>query len=88
MKDFGNIVCFRNLEDEVNSAISLFGDENAGGVVLLKPYAEYLQEYQARLVELYAKFPLGEPIVGESAEKEFIRLFGVVPAAAQCACLL
>ncbi len=78
VKDFGNIVCFRNLEDEVNSAISLFGDENAGGVVLLKPYAEYLQEYQARLVELYAKFPLGEPIVGESAEKEFIRLFGVV----------
>lgn len=44
VKSYGNIVCFRNLEDRVNHAISLFGDKEAGGVVLLKPYAEYLGE--------------------------------------------
>ncbi|WP_206214838.1 MULTISPECIES: type I restriction endonuclease subunit R [unclassified Adlercreutzia] len=78
VKDFGNVVCFRNLEDEVNSAISLFGDKDAHGVVLLKPYAEYLGEYRDRLADLYGSFPLGDVIAGEEAEKSFIRLFGVI----------
>lgn len=78
VKKFGNIICFRNLEDRVNSAISLFGDENAGGIVLLKPYHEYFTEYQERLSELFQRFPLGEEILGEAAEKGFITLFGKV----------
>ncbi len=36
IKTFGNIVCFRNLQKRVDSAISLFGDKNAGGIVLLR----------------------------------------------------
>lgn len=78
VKTFGNIICFRNLEDNVNHAISLFGDKDAGGIVLLKPYGEYLKEYQERLTQLYDGFPLGEVILGEQAEKDFIRLFGVI----------
>ena len=78
VKAYGNIVCFRNLEDRVNHAISLFGDENAGGIVLLKPYAEYLTEYRERLAQLYSQFPLGKMILGEEAEKAFIRLFGAI----------
>lgn len=78
VKTYGNIICFRNLEDNVNHAISLFGDKDAGGIVLLKPYGEYLAEYQERLVQLYDNFPLGEVILGEQAEKDFIRLFGVI----------
>lgn len=78
VKTYGNIVCFRNLEDNVNHAISLFGDKDAGGIVLLKPYGEYLAEYQERLAQLYENFPLGEVILGEQAEKDFIRLFGVI----------
>lgn len=78
VKTYGNIVCFRNLEDNVNHAISLFGDKDAGGIVLLKPYREYFAEYQERLSQLYDNFPLGEAIVGEQAEKNFIRLFGVI----------
>lgn len=78
VKKFGNIICFRNLEDRVNSAISLFGDENAGGVVLLKPYHEYFAEYQDRLSELFQRFPLDEVILGEEAEKGFIKLFGKI----------
>ena len=78
VKDFGNIVCFRNLEDQVNGAISLFGDKEASGIVLLKPYQEYFDEYLARLGDLYGRFPLGELILGETAEKAFIRLFGVI----------
>ncbi|MBQ9059239.1 MAG: type I restriction endonuclease subunit R, partial [Atopobiaceae bacterium] len=78
VKTYGNIVCFRNLEDRVNHAISLFGDKDAGGIVLLKPYAEYMVEYCARLEQLCEQFPLGELIVGEEAEKAFIRLFGTI----------
>ena len=78
VKVYGNIVCFRNLEDRVNHAISLFGDKDAGGIVLLKPYAEYMAEYCDRLAQLYEKFPLGEAILGEAAEKDFIRLFGTI----------
>ncbi|HRX14345.1 MAG TPA: type I restriction endonuclease subunit R, partial [Eubacteriales bacterium] len=32
VKTFGNIVCFRNLEDETNNALALFGDKEAGGI--------------------------------------------------------
>lgn len=83
VKTYGNIVCFRNLEDRVNHAISLFGDKEAGGVVLLKPYAEYLGEYRERLAQLREQFPLeavldGNALLGEEAEKAFIRLFGVI----------
>lgn len=83
VKTYGNIVCFRNLEDRVNRAISLFGDKEAGGVVLLKPYAEYLGEYRERLAQLREQFPLeavlnGNALLGEEAEKAFIRLFGVI----------
>ena len=83
VKAYGNIVCFRNLEDRVNHAISLFGDKEAGGVVLLKPYAEYLGEYRERLAQLREQFPLeavlnDNALLGEEAEKAFIRLFGVI----------
>ena len=83
VKTYGNIVCFRNLEDRVNHAISLFGDKEAGGVVLLKPYAEYLGEYRERLAQLREQFPLeavlnGNALLGEESEKAFIRLFGVI----------
>ncbi len=76
VKSFGNIVCFRNLEDRVNHAIGLFGDKDAAGIVLLKPYGEYLDEYRDCLAELYSNFPLGQVILGEEQEEAFIRLFG------------
>ncbi|MDO4182727.1 MAG: type I restriction endonuclease subunit R [Coriobacteriia bacterium] len=82
VKAYGNIVCFRNLEDRVNRAISLFGDADAGGVVLLKPYAEYLGEYRQRLAELSERFPLeallAGALMGEKDQRDFIRLFGVI----------
>ncbi|MDO4442341.1 MAG: type I restriction endonuclease subunit R [Slackia sp.] len=78
VKDFGNIVCFRNLEDRVNRAIAMFGDEDAGGIVLLKPYREYLGEYLDRISQFKERFPLGEIIEGEQNEKDFIRLFGAI----------
>ena len=78
VKTYGNIVSFRDLEEQTNDAIALFGNKNAQGVVLLKPYAEYYVDYTEKVTELLAAFPLGQPIVGETAQKEFIALLGAI----------
>jgi type I restriction enzyme R subunit len=78
VKTYGNIVSFRDLEDQTNDAIALFGNKNAQGVVLLKPYGEYYNDYAEKVTKLLATFPLGEPIVGETAQKEFIALLGAI----------
>lgn len=78
VKTYGNIVSFRNLEQETNDALALFGNKDAKGIVLLKPYADYYTEYEKRVAELVQGFPLGCAIVGEAAQKEFIRLFGAI----------
>ena len=90
IKTFGNIVCFRNLQKRVDAAISLFGDKNAGGIVLMKSFNDYYYGYKGddgkfvpgyvNLIEdLNTKFPLTEPqIVGEQRQKDFISLFGAI----------
>jgi len=78
VKTYGNIVSFRNLEQETNDALALFGNKDAKGIVLLKPYGEYYQEYKKRVEELLAGFPLGSAIVGETTQKAFIKLFGSI----------
>ena len=89
IKTFGNIVCFRNLQKRTDDAISLFGDKDAGGIVLLKGFKDYYNGYEEKgkhksgyvelVDELLTKFPLSEPsIVGESNQKEFISLFGAI----------
>lgn len=90
IKTFGNIVCFRNLQKRVDSAISLFGDKHAGGIVLLQSFKDYYYGYESvdgktmpgyadLLEDLKAKFLLSEPqIIGEQNQKDFIALFGAI----------
>ena len=88
IKTFGNIICFRNLEKATNESIALFGDKEAGGVVLLKTYNEYYNGYKkgdkdirgyVDLVnDLQENYQVGEPIVGEQAQKDFIKLYGAI----------
>lgn len=90
IKVFGNIVCFRNLQKRTDDAISLFGDKEAGGIVLMRGYKDYYfgyedvdgkyhPGYQDIIEELTTKFPLTEErITGEQRQKEFIVLFGAI----------
>lgn len=78
VKTYGNIVSFRDLEEETNDAIALFGNRNARGIVLLKPYSDYYSEYAEKVSELLEQYPLGQPIIGETAQKAFIALFGTI----------
>jgi type I restriction enzyme R subunit len=75
VKTYGNIVCFRDLEDNTNEAISIFGNKDAGGIVLLKPYTEYFEEYTKLVNLLKDKFSPGEIPLGEENKKEFINLY-------------
>lgn len=90
IKTFGNIVCFRNLQSRVDSAIALFGDKDASGIVLIKTFSDYYNGfvddagkdhpgYVDMIDELTTKFPLWEPqIIGEKSQREFILLFGAI----------
>ncbi len=78
VKAFGNIVSFRNLDKETNEALAHFGNENARGVVVLKPFAEYYTEYQKTAQELLDGYPLTEEIHGEQKKKDFVVLFGSI----------
>lgn len=90
IKTFGNIVCFRNLQKRVDAAIALFGDREAGGIVLLHKFDDYYYGYTTQdgkdkpgyvdmITELTEKFSLAEPrIEGEQNQKDFITLFGAI----------
>ncbi|RJR13801.1 type I restriction endonuclease subunit R [Candidatus Parcubacteria bacterium] len=88
IKTFGNIICFRNLEKATNESIALFGDKEAGGVVLLKSYEEYyngykdgkkeVRGYASLVAELLGKFPVGTRIESEQVQKNFIKLYGAI----------
>lgn len=78
VKTYGNIVSFRDLEQATNDALALFGNKDAKGIVLLKPYSDYYAEYEKKVAELVALFPLGKAIIGEAAQKAFIKLFGSI----------
>lgn len=89
VKTFGNIVCFRNLENATNESIALFGNPEARGIVKLRTFDDYyngytdgggepVRGYRELIAELLANYPLGEPIVGEEAQKAFIRLYGTI----------
>ena len=88
VKAFGNIVCFRNLTKETDDAIGLFGDNEASGVVLLRPFEDYYfgfredekdhKGYTEIVNRLKEDFPL--PIspqdYGEEDQRDFVKLFG------------
>jgi type I restriction enzyme R subunit len=88
VKTYGNIVCFRDLKEETDKAIALFGNKDAGGIVLLKTFDEYYKGYDEKgehkpgyaelIATLTTQYPLGQPILGEEAEKDFIRLYGAI----------
>ena len=87
-KAFGNIVTFRDLEQNTIDAITLFGDSNTRNIVLERSYKEYLEGFQDVISgkihkgyieivkELNDRFPYVDEIETEQDKKEFAKLFG------------
>lgn len=89
VKAYGNIVCFRNLQESVDKAIGLFGDKDATGIVLLRKFDDYyhgfeddkghhVDGYEEIVQALQNDFPLDKlsSAMGEEDKKEFATLFG------------
>nr|WP_211272692.1 type I restriction endonuclease subunit R [Haemophilus paracuniculus] len=87
-KTFGNIVTFRDLQEDTINAITLFGDKNTKNVVLERSYKEYMEGYVDHLTgearrgylelvqELQTKYPEPDKIEKEEDKKAFVKLFG------------
>ena len=85
-KSFGNIVTFRDLEQDTIDAITLFGKSNTRNIVLEKSYQEYMEGftdagvarrgYLEVIAELQERFPDPDVIQTEKDKKDFVKLFG------------
>ena len=92
VKNCGNIVCFRNLEDATNKSLAIFGDENAAGLVFMKSFAEYYSDgyedekghwhepYTELIKQLMEQYPVEgmAGILDDEEKKAFIRLMGEI----------
>ncbi len=89
IKVVGNIVSFRNLENNLNDALGLFGDKDACGIVLMKSYNDYyygytddhdkeVRGYKILVEELISKYPAGIAIYSEQEQKNFVKLYSAI----------
>lgn len=90
VKKAGNIICFRDLEQNTNECFALFGDENAKGIALMKTFNEYYKDgftddkgkghepYVKIANEIKERFSISHlyEIYDIKEKKEFISLFG------------
>ena len=92
VKNCGNIVCFRDLEEATKESLRIFGDDRASGMVFMKSFDEYYKlgyqddkgeqhmPYKGLIEMLTTHFPveiLGN-MKGELSKKEFIRLMSEI----------
>lgn len=88
VKPYGNIVCYRDLNTQVNEAISLFADESGEKLILEKSFEEYMEGYEDIITgqnvigfdqisrELFEKFSIPSNIILENDKIKFCKLFG------------
>lgn len=77
-KSHGNIVCFRNLKQATDDAITLFSDENPIDTITVKPYEDYVRKFMETLQELKAIAPTVDSVddlLGEDQEFAFVEAF-------------
>lgn len=90
VKSFGQIVSFRNIENEVNDSLELFSNENSRGIIILKSFQDYMEgfndqdgKYKQGFVEIVEllknKFTLEDgripDIKSESEQRDFANIF-------------
>ncbi len=92
VKNCGNIVCFRNLEEATNKSLAIFGDENASGMVFMKTFEEYYckgyvddrgnqhDPYTKLIDDLLNMFPSEgmANIIDDDKKKAFIKLMSEI----------
>ncbi|MEO1954126.1 MAG: type I restriction endonuclease subunit R [Campylobacterales bacterium] len=78
LKSQGNIVCFRNLKKNTDEAIALFSNKDAKEIILMKPYEEYVVNFDAKYETLLSVAPTVESVNelnNEDTKLAFIKAF-------------
>lgn len=78
VKSFGNIVCYRDLEQATKDAIKTFGDKNSINIILEKNYEHYIHKYINAVDNLDKKLPEFTNIELEEDKKLFVKLFNEI----------
>ena len=77
-KSQGNIISFRNLKKATDDAIALFSNKDAKDTILMKPYEDYIEEFNEALEKLKELVPTVDSVndlTTEYDELEFIKAF-------------
>ncbi|CDN40760.1 type I restriction endonuclease subunit R [Mycoplasma amphoriforme] len=82
LKPFGNVICFRNLDDQINDALEIYGvDEQQRNLIFGNKYEQYYNRYCELVKAIKTKFPLDNQdfiknyVDADDAKKEFAILF-------------
>ena len=90
-KEYGNIVSFRDIEQQLNEAIAMFGRKDcteAGNIILIHTFEEYYSKgykdingnIKPSYIEILTKLKMINPdnIFTQQQEKDFINTFGLM----------
>ncbi len=78
VKSQGNIVCFRNLKEATDEAITLFSNKNAIEEIIMQPYEEYAAKFNQAFIALLQIAPTVNSVNDLPSEEEelaFIQAF-------------
>ncbi|MFZ5431189.1 MAG: type I restriction endonuclease subunit R [Bacteroidota bacterium] len=78
LKSQGNIICFRNLKNATDEAITLFSNKEAIDIVLKGPYEEYVDQFNQAFIQLLTITPTVDSVNVLPSEEEqfaFIKAF-------------
>lgn len=78
LKSQGNIVCFRNLKEATDEAITLFSNIDAKDEIIMQPYEDYVLKFNVAFTKLLEITPTVDSVndlPSEEEELEFVKAF-------------
>src|SRR5690606_12431891 len=72
-KTQGNIVCFRNLKDKTDEAITLFSNKEAIDEIIVEPYEKYVEQFNNAVGNLLAIVPQVDAVDALYSEEDQLR---------------
>lgn len=77
-KTQGNIICFRNLKDKTDEAITLFSNKEAIDEIIVEPYEVYVEKFNEatqRLLKIVPEVVSVDGLYSENEKLQFIMAF-------------
>lgn len=78
VKSQGNVVCFRNLKNATDEAITLFSNKKAIEEIIVQPYEDYTAKFEKAIEQLYEIAPTVDSVnelPSETEKLEFVKAF-------------